>query len=197
MDTIIDLRGVTAADVPILYFWSRWWVNSNNFLEVQISFEDPSVMNNAGFCRSIQNDQCYEHNLGWSPWTTVWEEAWDSRTYTWQRQQVDLSQYAQSGSTPGKRIRIRFVSDSLRNGGDDGWYIDDVQIKLYSPDVWQISRTILVQSLQITLVICKTGYQKVYGIESRVIQRLRWRTSNIGFISLELLLLGYELLSDW
>lgn len=138
----IDLRGVDASDSPIMYFWTRYYSGSSHDLLVQISYRD---IGNSHSCRISGLDQCYEKLYDWSEWETVWSMSGGNRVYTWQREQVDLSAYAKSGGNDGKRIRIRFVSDTLDTGSSndrDGWYIDDISIEYYDPDVYPISKNI-------------------------------------------------------
>lgn len=127
MATIVDLRGLDTSEIPIMYFWSRYHVRSSEKLQVQISFEDSAL---GPLCQSALA-QCYEHLYGWSEWQTLWEVTADRRTYTWQREQVPLEAFR------GKRIRIRFVSDALDNdtGNEDGWYIDEIEVKHYNPRI--------------------------------------------------------------
>lgn len=138
MATIIDLRATDVSERPTLYFWNRYHMGYNEQLVVQVSEELPASTdltiemgtrcNNPGF------PQCYEQNRGWSEWQTVYinDVLWKS-TYSWQREQVDLIPYAASGSTPGSRIRIRFLYDTLDNSNSsnsrDGWYIDNISIE--------------------------------------------------------------------
>ncbi len=131
MRTIIDLRGVDVSELPTLYFWYRYYSGDNVRLYVQISYdrEGAAPVSPDSLC-SGGREQCYEHRYGWSEWFTVWSVSEWKRTYTWQRGQIDLSTYAKTASTPGKRIRIRFVSDALDSGSKrDGLYIDNIRIR--------------------------------------------------------------------
>jgi len=142
MQKQIDLRGVDASERPIMYFWSRYYTGDNHDLRVQVSYWDEG---NNHACR-ISINQCYEKLYDWSEWETVWSVTGDyRRTYTWQREQVDLSAYAKSGGNDGKRIRVRFVSDALDTAtwrDRDGWYIDDISFEHYDPKVWTISKNV-------------------------------------------------------
>jgi hypothetical protein len=139
MRTVFDLRGTNAADRPILYFWTRWYNSNRDYLSLQVSVEDPN--NALGGCINSA-PQCYQKDFGWGPWTTIWFMNNESREYLWQREQIDLSIYAKSGSINGKRIRLRFVTDSLDVATRrDGWYIDQLNIGYYKPDVRVISKT--------------------------------------------------------
>lgn len=133
MSTIFDLRGVDVSERPILYFWSRYWVRSSTTIRVEISYEDPSL---GPLCFNGMR-QCYEHLYGWSEWQTVWEQTSESRTYTWQREQVSLEPYAKQPGVAGKRIRVRFVTDALSSGTGtrDGWYLDEISIEYYNPRI--------------------------------------------------------------
>lgn len=143
MATFIDLQGVDASERPIMYFWSRYYTGDNHDLRVQVSYLDEGTSHS---CQISGLDQCYENLYDWSEWETVWNVTGDyQRTYTWQREQVDLSAYAKSGGNDGKRIRVRFVSDTLDTAtwrDRDGWYIDDISFEHYDPDVWTISKNV-------------------------------------------------------
>lgn len=120
--------------------------------------------------------QCYEHlygvddganSEGWSSWRTIWPidndtnpgnnesagEAFlnrsiDSATnHAWNREMVDLSEYARRDGADGsdlndegRRIRLRFVSNTLAEPGNpgDGWYIDNIALSYRQPDVQPI-----------------------------------------------------------
>lgn len=153
MSTIIDLRATQVDRKPIMTFWQRHHIGRDSDARVQISYEDPSTIGTSTYCRSSSRDQCYEHYYGWSTWETAppwnlsgyndWNLSGERRQYLWKREIVDLSSYAATASNPGKRIRIRFVSDSLDNSvGDgnlrDGWFIDNVEFKYNIPSVVNI-----------------------------------------------------------
>lgn len=138
---IIDLRATEAIEKPTLYFWSHYYVGDDDRISVQISEElnlseaaKDSDMNTR--CSGTA-PQCYEQIRGWGPWlstTTTSQWPWTlgewSRTYTWQRFQIDLTQYAKpNNTTAGKRIRIRFVYDGYDTDNNvDGWYLDNISI---------------------------------------------------------------------
>lgn len=139
MASIIDLTAALQSERPTLYFWTRYHAGFNERMMVQISYELPVTTNHnanmAARCNNPALPQCYEQIRGWSEWQTTninWTTNWKS-TYSWQREQVDLSPYASDGTTPGRRIRIRFVYDTLDNSSAvnsrDGWYIDNVSIE--------------------------------------------------------------------
>jgi hypothetical protein len=132
MQNIIDLRGTDISTGPTMYFWHRYTVGPNDQLLVQVSQEGGTYACASGLA------QCYEHELGWGEWTTVWQVSPGSsttlRTHTWQREQIALDSYAKNGATAGKRVKIRFVSNALQtNNNGDGWYIDDVSIRYRLP----------------------------------------------------------------
>ncbi len=138
MKTILDLRGVLSTERPLMYFWSRWYAGSNDRIGVQVSIEDPN--NALGGCINGA-PQCLDKQFGWGPWETVWSRL-NERTYTWERQQIDLSNYARGVSENGKRIKIRFITDALNTSTRrDGWYIDEVLFTHYNPRIIQISKT--------------------------------------------------------
>jgi hypothetical protein len=140
MATIIDLRATHENRKPIMTFWQRHDISGTD-IRVQIAVEDTDTIGSSSHCRSTSRDQCYEHYYGWTGWETAppwnisgyndWNLSGDRRQFLWKREIVDLSSYAATDSTAGKRIRIRFVSDSLDNttGMEDGWYIDNVEFK--------------------------------------------------------------------
>jgi Flp pilus assembly pilin Flp len=154
LNNAIDLRAVDAQnETPILYWWQRYHLGGGNIAMVQISTE---LTSNAGIvytdaqkdsdiktrCGNTVITQCYEQNRGWSQWTTVWSLAANDnselRSYGWTRGQVDLSPYAYKNNplTYGKRIRVRFVLNSLKtntNWERDGWYIDQVEFGYTKP----------------------------------------------------------------
>lgn len=153
MATIIDLRGTDANRLPIMTFWQRHHIGSSTRILVQIAHEDPDTIGDSSHCFSSSRDQCYEHLYGWSSWETAppwgqsgyndWNKSGERRQYLWKREIVDLSPYAASGGDDGKRIRIRFVSESMdRSPGDgnlkDGWYIDNLEFKYNIPSVVNI-----------------------------------------------------------
>ncbi|MBC8097802.1 MAG: hypothetical protein H7Y11_00020 [Armatimonadetes bacterium] len=93
--------------------------------------------------------QCYEQRRGWSPWAVVnpsWEVNVPSgnnerRSYGWTREQVRLVDFS-ANTDPGvlrrgKRIRVRFVYDTLTNNTAprDGWYIDNITFEHSRPPI--------------------------------------------------------------
>lgn len=140
---IFDLRAADSKERQTLYFWSRFRTGDNDELMVQISYElsrpsDYAPQSNLNShmtarCDNIGVLQCYEQLYGWSEWetATVIADEWDY-VHTWNRYQVDLSQYAADfdNDIPGRRIRIRFVFDALSGSNNrDGWYLDNIEIR--------------------------------------------------------------------
>ncbi|PJF33013.1 MAG: hypothetical protein CUN57_03245, partial [Phototrophicales bacterium] len=117
---------------PMMFFWSHFDTADNDFLAVQIAPED-----------STETNQSYDELWGWADWVTTNSSSrrgvstnfdgreWQ-RTDTWQRYQVDLTEFV------GKRIRVRFVVNTL-NGSTrnrtanpgDGWFIDDIRFTFH------------------------------------------------------------------
>ncbi|MEO8606687.1 MAG: hypothetical protein ABI690_02300 [Chloroflexota bacterium] len=141
MNEIIDLRGTVKSDLPTLYFWDHYDIGNGDLGVVQVSVEDKT--------RTTQN---YDYVRGWgsstsygSPNTSSWQPIMTipslTRVDTWDREQLDLSQFADDPTTPatneGKRIRIRFVLNtySTSNGLRQGWWIDDLEVKLRNPRI--------------------------------------------------------------
>jgi hypothetical protein len=138
LTTIFDLRATFAEDRPTLYFWTRYHIGEEDRIVVQVSEElnlDGSALDaNMNSRCGAGVPQCYEQMRGWSPWRNQNFNiaSAGASTYTWQRQQVPLEDFAAQGGTPGQRIRIRFVFDALDNSQPnkrDGWYIDQVTIQ--------------------------------------------------------------------
>lgn len=142
MTTIIDLRATPAGSNPVMTFWQRHATDSGSKLLVQIAVEDSSTIGDPSYCWSSQRDQCYDHLYGWSEWQTAppwnqsgyddWQKSGTVRQYLWKREIVDLSAYAEDSSgNPGKRIRVRFVSDSMDDTTNlkDGWFIDNIEFR--------------------------------------------------------------------
>jgi len=153
MATIMDLRATPASSRPIMTLWQRHYIGSSTNIRIQVSYEDPSTIGTSGYCWNADYDQCYEHSYGWSRWETVppwgqsgfndWNRSGWSYQFLWKREIFDLSGYAATDDESGKRIRIRFVSDSMDRGtGDsnlrDGWYIDNIEFGFYNPPVVNI-----------------------------------------------------------
>jgi hypothetical protein len=132
MQNIIDLRGVDESVGPTLYFWTRFSVANHDYIKVQISVEDTSLTSP---CGTSGLDQCYEHVRGWTEWETI-ASVTNFNNYTWTYHMFALDEYAADGSDDGKRIKIRFVSDSIYGTSQynrDGWYLDDITIKARKP----------------------------------------------------------------
>ncbi len=114
---VIDLRGVTAAENPALYYWQRFGIGTGgDQFRVQISVED-----------STQTASRHGLMPGWSAWQTIAPRPYtelneNTRRLGWQRQLVLLNTYV------GKRIKVRWVVNSMNDSGNDfGWYIDNVR----------------------------------------------------------------------
>jgi hypothetical protein len=145
LNRIFDLRATQATERPTLYFWSRYHIARADRISVEVSEEltltgDALDTHMRGRCPGNDLLQCYQQNYGWSEWRpTEFHHIVPNLsganlyTYTWQREQVSLVPYAAVGTTPGSRIRIRFVIDTLDRGNQnekrDGWYIDNVTIR--------------------------------------------------------------------
>ncbi|NJR12739.1 hypothetical protein HC776_02410, partial [bacterium] len=128
LNTIFDLRGTTSLERPILYFWSRYNVGANSAIYVQVAREKTPP---ASTCPDGVA-QCYEKMYGWNDWQTVWRVKGERTNLAWNREQVSLVPYTKNGITPGSRIRIRFVTDTLDGTTDrDGWYVDQFSVSYY------------------------------------------------------------------
>lgn len=121
MSRIIDLRGLTIADRPTMYFWNRYYVGSGDRISVEVSSENGSYLRGAA-----EGD--YQRTTGWNSWTEVWGRGENSRVETWVREQLSLDPYV------GQRVRIRFVFNAYTNSGNqNGWVIDDLLIEQRRP----------------------------------------------------------------
>lgn len=157
LNNIIDLRGVDGeTEAPILTFWTRYHIGGLNSIRVEISEEMRKANGSAYTETELDNDiksrcnnqpvrQCYEQRRGWKPWVKPalpWERKPNAnselREYGWERGQIDLRPYSYNVdlNQPGKRIRIRFVYDSLANNNNprDGWYLDNIVIQYGKPE---------------------------------------------------------------
>ncbi len=107
----LDLTGLAEGDFPVLYWWDRFNLGQYDYARVQVStWQGPSWSD-------------------WSAWTEVAQQYYTT-TLSWNRHQVDLRPYI------GQKIRLRFVLDALQqNDTGDGWWIDDVSVVLYNPQV--------------------------------------------------------------
>jgi hypothetical protein len=141
MNEIIDLRGTLRSDLPTLYFWDHYDIGSGDSAVVQIAIEDKT--------RTTQN---YDYIRGWgssdsygspnfSSWQPIMTIGALKRVDTWDREQLDLSPFADDPGTPttneGKRIRIRFVLNtySTATGLRQGWWLDDISVRLRNPKI--------------------------------------------------------------
>lgn len=124
MDEIIDLRAVSSIDNPTLYFWTHYYIGSNDNIQVQIAREDEDYTTTNGL--GVHNPSLYDYERvsGWGPWQNRWEREQNSRVQTWFRAAVDLRPYV------GERIKVRFVYNALNTSTKrDGWFIDDVIVE--------------------------------------------------------------------
>lgn len=128
MRQILDLRGVDVTRRPSLQYWQRYYVGPSDTLLIQIATENTTSPTNTAPCGGTVGNftdpprQCYERTAGWDRWVTLETITGETRNYAWTRNTVDLSAYV------GKRVRIRFVSDSLDNNTNrDGWYLDNIR----------------------------------------------------------------------
>jgi Flp pilus assembly pilin Flp len=117
MATVIDLRGVTAAQNPTLYFWQRYRTSGSDNFRVQVSAENTS-----------STTQQLGRVAGWGAWTNLADTPYNEmgqniNRQNWQRQQMLLNAYV------GQRIRIRWVVDASNSSNNaDGWYVDNVSL---------------------------------------------------------------------
>ncbi len=118
---IIDMTN-TPNNIPTLYFWTRFSINNNASLQVQVAQEDTS---------SGGGGNNYDKIGGWSAWTSQTIMAGvpysTSPNYltndgvnTWQRAQVNLTSFI------GHRIRVRFVMRVPGTAQAGNLAIDDV-----------------------------------------------------------------------
>lgn len=136
---VIDMRGTLRTDNPMLTFWHKYRTGTGAELRVQIAVEDGSTT------------QSYDKLYGYAAWQAVpWNAAGSANSYIdqnlrndgWTREQVNLSTYADDGATTGtnegRRVRIRFVVDSMGVAADltDGWFIDNINLVFRNPVVF-------------------------------------------------------------
>ncbi|MCU0498646.1 MAG: hypothetical protein MUF87_14945 [Anaerolineae bacterium] len=143
LNNVIDLRATNReTEAPVLRWWHRYHIGNGTTIAVQISTED-TVETETQFrtrCRLVSGEtttDCYEQRRGWSRWNTVWSVTTasnrEARAYGWEREQINLNDYAPdpSSNTPGRRIRVRFVYNTLIGGSNqfDGWYLDRISVQ--------------------------------------------------------------------
>jgi hypothetical protein len=140
---VVDLRGTDRNLIPMLTFWARYNINTDDRVRVQIATENTSSLT-----------QGHDKLSGWNAWqparsnSTAFQPAyWNrqdnttvnssaERRDTWQFYQVNLSPFAATASTAGTRIRIRFMLDSDdTDTRADGAYIDDVTLRFGHPQI--------------------------------------------------------------
>jgi hypothetical protein len=102
---------LTTSDIPVLTFWTRYWLSSYEIVRVQV--------------RPVGNPG----------WTTLWTKTDETNNYwselIWWRQQLDLSPYRGQSLD----LRFRFQANACTSGCVEGrrWWIDDVQIAELPP----------------------------------------------------------------
>ncbi|MEP6986159.1 MAG: hypothetical protein ABI970_11210, partial [Chloroflexota bacterium] len=124
MNKILDLRGAVNTDLPTMYFWNHYNINSGDSISVDIAVQDDTEYTAVPPTRSLMG---YDYQYRWgsttsyaggtgvtswggaSSWQTVWTKGANSRNDAWNRVQVDLRNYV------GKRIKVRFVLNALSN----------------------------------------------------------------------------------
>jgi Flp pilus assembly pilin Flp len=134
---IIDMRGTRTTDRPMMTFWHKYRTGTGAELRVQVAVEDRANL-----------AQSYDKIPGYGPWTAVTWNAGGSvnnfinenlRNDGWTMEQINLASYADDPATTavneGRRIRIRFVVDSLGTTSNltDGWFIDDIRLSYRNP----------------------------------------------------------------
>ncbi|MCC6615821.1 MAG: hypothetical protein IT320_20285 [Anaerolineae bacterium] len=116
--TIIDLRGTDVAKNPTLYYWQRYSVQSNDRFRVEVAVED-----------TTQTVSQQNRLPGWAAWQeqnplpyTEMGNGSNGASVGWQQQMLSLNSFV------GKRIRLRWVINSMNSSNDDdGWYLDNVR----------------------------------------------------------------------
>jgi len=113
--------GATSAD---LLYWTRWEIEPDwDFGQVQASTDRGTTwiplagrytVLGSGFLHSRQ---------------TTNEPGYDGRQVEWVEERIDL------GGFPGDSLLIRFILMSDGNLEMDGWYIDDIQIRVFGDGV--------------------------------------------------------------
>lgn len=143
MIPVIDMTGTTG-QIPMLSFWTRYAVGSDDTFRVEIAYQD-------GTTAATANN--YNQIGGWSAWqarpvmvdNSVTDANSDmiasTQVNTWQRAQVDLSSYV------NKKIRVRFVMRVPNTTNQaDGMYIDEVAFT-YNPRQFALPLTDSAQNL--------------------------------------------------
>jgi hypothetical protein len=107
--TMVSSVDLTGAAKPVVAFWHKLSLNSCEAY--------PS-------CDSYCSDVTYvdASSDGGNTWTVVTSFNCTNNTTVWSFQQLSLASYA------GKKIKLRFRLNGS-DGGADGWYIDDVEIR--------------------------------------------------------------------
>jgi Flp pilus assembly pilin Flp len=114
---VIDLRGITSAQVPTLIYYQTYEVDGGQSMVFQVSQAD-----------AAQTAQDLGRTAGWSAWTTVASNSYYNemsgyqRRNGWQRIQVNLTPYV------GQQIRLRWVTNAWSTDRAAGWQIDDLRL---------------------------------------------------------------------
>lgn len=114
--------GLASGSTPKLTFWTRWDLEDTwDFARVEVS------INNGATWKSVRGR--YTH-LGSGNASSQPDTAYglDGTQLDWVEESMDLSEYA------GRSIRLRFRLTSDTSVEEDGWYIDDVNILVYTPN---------------------------------------------------------------
>ncbi len=156
MNKILDLRGTLNTDLPTMYFWNHYNINSGDAISVDIAVQDETEMTTVPPPRNLMG---YDYQYLWgsatsyagganswggaSSWQSIWGKGQNSRNEAWHRVQIDLRNYV------GKRIKVRFVLNALANSGVGlGWWIDDVQFVFRTNNVFTMGFTDKSQNMQ-------------------------------------------------
>ncbi|MBA3871347.1 MAG: hypothetical protein H0X30_19570, partial [Anaerolineae bacterium] len=157
MNKILDLRGAVNTDLPTMYFWNHYNINSGDSISVDIAVQDDTEYTAVPPTRSLMG---YDYQYRWgsttsyaggtgvtswggaSSWQTVWTKGANSRNDAWNRVQVDLRNYV------GKRIKVRFVLNALSNSAVGlGWWLDDIQFIFRTNNVFTVGFTDHAQNM--------------------------------------------------
>lgn len=111
----ISLKGI---DSPRLAFWTKYDIESGwDYAQVLVSSDNGSNWKPMNGLLT---------KTGGGDFQPVGEPVYDGISNGWQREEIDLSEFA------GENIKIKFrlVSDSYIEG--DGWYLDDINVFHYT-----------------------------------------------------------------
>lgn len=121
---IIDMTSTAAGSYPMMSFWTRYQIGSDDTFRVEIATQN-----------AASTTQSYNKIGGWSAWTaqpvmldnTASDPMTNTEVDTWQRGQVDLTSFI------GQKIRVRIVANVPNTTNQaDGIYVDEVAFT-YSP----------------------------------------------------------------